>query len=554
MDSSLQQSHGRVFELLTVAGVLGTIGLINSGSNNGIDATGSTRNIVGLTSEDVLACPTTDQGKLQFSLPAEGEWVVLQQQQTPQLCTLSVLDEGNNTIPMARTYDGHSWERVGGALAQLYPEWDCIDNGDATCTTWLPEGQYTLQNRPSSAAGSDKDSVARFLETASFGVTPDDLEQWDYTSSTAFADYLNKQMYTVAPTSHRTFYRTRMNPSWRFHKPEFAANLDPCAPSSTWRRTVLNVKDLYHKITVTAVGDGNWRVEIGGHVRAILPQLRFVDTGAQLEGTTTVCGSNSEIRTNIHQVERNGRCQPLVSDDLLLDFPDNYKPPSVLSDRIPALNNNNWLRTSDEVPNYLLLGNISPDSCKNLPTPGAWTAPVFAQTTDGIWLVHDPRIVMQENSVTSPLDDGGVSSWKLGATDECSNVRRTFQNEASCRMSSTVACRAGVDDLSQAMEGLIVCGSHGEVSNDPTLGDGWMDIPAIDGSRAKGLNVPMDSTGPNFIRRQRVLVWNTIALQAQDQLRQRVAWALLQIFALPQSAIGEQQFNSEAFMIYCTYT
>ena len=41
-----------------------------------------------------------------------------------------------------------------------------------------------------------------------------------------------------------------------------------------------------------------------------------------------------------------------------------------------------------------------------------------------------------------------------------------------------------------------------------------------------------------------------IMLEAKDQLRQRVAWALAQILVIVTEAVGERDSNSESFMHY----
>ena len=65
--------------------------------------------------------------------------------------------------------------------------------------------------------------------------------------------------------------------------------------------------------------------------------------------------------------------------------------------------------------------------------------------------------------------------------------------------------------------GVTVCGSIGEVSNDP--------------SEPETFDVESDEegTGRDNQNNQKSVVWTQVALYGEDQLRQRMAWALAQI-------------------------
>jgi hypothetical protein len=89
-------------------------------------------------------------------------------------------------------------------------------------------------------------------------------------------------------------------------------------------------------------------------------------------------------------------------------------------------------------------------------------------------------------------------------------------------------------------EGLLVCGSPGEVANKPELGDGF-DV-AMDGRWDK------TNTIQDF-EPQKQSVWTTIALFSEDQLRQRVAWSLSQIFSLAVNDISASH-ETEPFLTY----
>lgn len=84
--------------------------------------------------------------------------------------------------------------------------------------------------------------------------------------------------------------------------------------------------------------------------------------------------------------------------------------------------------------------------------------------------------------------------------------------------------------------GIMVCGSPNEVGNDPALGYQFDVVTGQDTEWG--------------LERQREYVWTTIGLNADDQLRQRVAWALSQILVVVPSAVAVSGSHTEAFLNY----
>lgn len=66
--------------------------------------------------------------------------------------------------------------------------------------------------------------------------------------------------------------------------------------------------------------------------------------------------------------------------------------------------------------------------------------------------------------------------------------------------------------------GVVVCGSVGEVANDPTMAEAF----DVRSSERRQLT-------PDEYNNQKHVVWVDIAQNGPDQLRQRMAWALAQI-------------------------
>jgi len=95
--------------------------------------------------------------------------------------------------------------------------------------------------------------------------------------------------------------------------------------------------------------------------------------------------------------------------------------------------------------------------------------------------------------------------------------------------------------------GFEACGSPGEVANDPTLGHRFQ-IYLSDANRgANGLRGYANFS--YVIRNTKRIVWTNVALAAPDQLRQRIAWALSQIYVVGEDG-GPDGDRSEVYAAY----
>eukprot|EP01046_Picozoa_sp_COSAG06_P010573 COSAG06_NODE_579_length_14027_cov_2.460942_5_plen_3130_part_00 len=88
---------------------------------------------------------------------------------------------------------------------------------------------------------------------------------------------------------------------------------------------------------------------------------------------------------------------------------------------------------------------------------------------------------------------------------------------------------AGAEDVSVDPGVSLSCGSQGEVANDPALGHKYGDRREF----------PQKPT-----HRDKEMLWPNVIVHAQDQLRQRVAWALSQMYVV--SGPGGYEGNSES--------
>lgn len=96
----------------------------------------------------------------------------------------------------------------------------------------------------------------------------------------------------------------------------------------------------------------------------------------------------------------------------------------------------------------------------------------------------------------------------------------------------TVANSLGANKLENVIGntgGTLVCGSQGEVAPDPYLED-YFEIRTSDTDTLSDNNVA-----------QRQTVWIDRALNSQDQLRQKMAWALSQILVVDPSVLTDRK-------------
>ena len=106
---------------------------------------------------------------------------------------------------------------------------------------------------------------------------------------------------------------------------------------------------------------------------------------------------------------------------------------------------------------------------------------------------------------------------------------------ASAKSNDAIAALGGsvIADSSAVIE---VCGSPGEVSNDPSLGHQYLlqKYGDADEEYASSLDQDHERWFANH------MVFNTVAVNARDQLRHRVAWALSSIFVVTMNDIGRE--------------
>ena len=103
--------------------------------------------------------------------------------------------------------------------------------------------------------------------------------------------------------------------------------------------------------------------------------------------------------------------------------------------------------------------------------------------------------------------------------------------------SEGMAASLGADQLENVIGGgygTLVCGSEGEVSPDP-LEEDYFEINLFD---TDTLDTMVES------RSQKQTIWTHLALTAEDQLRQKMAWALSQILVISPTTLEDNRYAS----------
>ena len=165
----------------------------------------------------ITPCPVTE------STPSVTPAGPVMLARSDSLCILTKAVNTNGTLsniaPVALSYDGEGWEAAAGEFATTLLSGQVFGNYAVGSHITLPElganEKYYLTTYSHSV--SETDEVARLLETATFGTTPEDLATWNSTTggrrltATTAKQWVEKEM-AIPMTSHREFFRKRANP------------------------------------------------------------------------------------------------------------------------------------------------------------------------------------------------------------------------------------------------------------------------------------------------------------------------------------------------------
>jgi hypothetical protein len=149
-------------------------------------------------------------------------------------------------------------------------------------------------------------------------------------------------------------------------------------------------------------------------------------------------------------------------------------------------------------------------------------------------VLYGRYIELEENTLDAPIPSGGAD------LEVCSNAMMDWNNAESCHVSNDPnACNSNVYEILDNDKVTVVCGSPGEIANDPF------------GQSIFHLAYTTKLKGNDNFSLQKQSVWSMVAIDQNttDQLRQRVAWALSQILVISPNQIENEEF-SEIYLHY----
>jgi len=160
------------------------------------------------------------------------------------------------------------------------------------------------------------------------------------------------------------------------------------------------------------------------------------------------CGKISDrVRGNMRLNHPTGGCRVLYADGRFLGNPRVYfdsqtnpaRPAIMLDGAVSSTRQGGGL-----IGEIMLSQDLRDPLCPTLPSV-TQSSTLVGLFENQYWL-HDPRFVLQRNTLEDPLPDGGKSlveeTHAGGALRHtlCSNVRRNFLNEETCKITTESAC------------------------------------------------------------------------------------------------------------------
>ncbi|KAL7567214.1 hypothetical protein ACA910_021201 [Epithemia clementina (nom. ined.)] len=339
---------------------------------------------------------------------------------------------------------------------------------------------------------------ARFLEQTTFGTTRSSLKElldrhYDVgmeqgnmnhvaiSTVQIMAEWLKDQMnrHVTLPTYHREIWRRHAVP--RLAEASYHATgrgTRPCDAQTAYRRFALTE---LHSFRVLHIEAATGKASKKRGTSSSLYVLRINDVVVTVLPNTgpIVPDNNSTLVFDYGSYLICRPPQPFVGGDIWLFHPDARdqdlstcqgpirfgslagNPPVQFDAVDPRLNANllpeHWLKLGDSdvdvldveyydtkasqtqriVTNKALSGSL----CSQLQSNVGDSVPVVFALFQSQYWIHDPRLVMEENTMENPLDDGGGTlvdqtiGVKHSAPALCANAPRTWLNEASCQLS-----------------------------------------------------------------------------------------------------------------------
>ena len=427
-----------------------------------------TRHTSSPTTAIVVSCPLVGDAPVRLLSTS----VILSLASSGTLCTLTKVftsEAGEMiSVPIARSHDTNLWEKSAGDFAASV----FIDKNilcyDAGCQVNLPSlelgSKYILSSYNHTL--TKENEIARFLETSTFGITQDMLHAFSISPNNtkdAIASWLFDQMDSdiIPMTSHREYWRKGLN-GRQLSPDTMGVPNHPCSAHSKWRRMsfVHNDYRWWMEKKLRILETGPFVIEFNGWTRTVVNNIvidhsDYVNYSFDPSIVYSLCGSPEE--------SLDGKIRIQLEDETCVMIENPVVNLSGYEDRVSTIFNLNkddispidtlWNNEGDELV-FISQKSLFDDEsystiCNGLPlVPDLGDEPIFAKLSDGTWLMFDPRIQVDHNTLDSPIFDGGKAvSAASGGNKFCSNVPRSFLNEDQCQISSDSCKTSSNNDI-----------------------------------------------------------------------------------------------------------
>ena len=229
--------------------------------------------------------------------------VILPTSVSNQLYTLSKVKNDDSRMPVARSYNGGSWEvsvgpddggREGNGLNVICSVMSGTACSGETCSIAAIRrsagNKLVIESFQRSSVSTTKEkTAARFLMQTTFGPTLTEIQSLATNPGTNIREWIEDQV-NLAPTYHRVYYRERCNP----RAPESTdaspgAARSACSIGSQWHSFAFDRRDIGRQVQVQHTGSGIYRFVVDGVSRTELSN--------QAVGSCTVGPCDESIQT-----------------------------------------------------------------------------------------------------------------------------------------------------------------------------------------------------------------------------------------------------------------
>ena len=378
------------------------------------------------------------------------------------MCLIVQVAENQQTekeflTPLGRSYDSFDWE----SLPPLFLGFDCDEEA---CLVSLPparsESDRFYVHHFTHSLATPEEEASRFLTQATFGATSESVADFVGSGRTP-SSFIEDQIEGTTTSELRKLYRSRTFGRMG-HPSRIGIAHHPCHVGSRWRTFALSQRDHGLPVTFEETLAGTtllrvngkprteystpptrwrWDTELGGITTTFIEgdeyQIFSWSTGDELGGYVSIYSTVDEYNWRLDGGN------PVVQFPNLEEFDED-----VTVFPLTEAQEDNFVVVNDGTREGLVLTteNLDNDECLSIPTFYPLLDSIVIEIDDQLNF-HDSGIALIENTLESPIPDGGGETSQLDPdTLYCSNAPRTFLNEETCVLSpEPTTC--GIDEI-----------------------------------------------------------------------------------------------------------